>query len=664
MRKLYLLPLFIAFGITSHAQVNSSNLCGHSQAAKQLAESHPELAATINKSKTKSSFPHYLQKDLSEVYIIPVVFHIVHENGTENISDVQIQDALRILNRDFRAQNPDTAFVATPFQGLPADARIEFRMALRAPDGTCFNGITRTVSATTNAGGFGQLMVDAVIAGNDVYQGIWPHHHYMNVFVGKDIGASGYALHPMGDTSQIPAYMNYNGIFMMSDCTGSIGTSDEYKSRTLTHEVGHWLNLYHTWGYGTFGDLLNCGPEIDDYVEDTPDCRGIFECNLELNSCYDDDGYWGIPMVDNVENYMEYSHCSKMFTLGQTTRMRDAILSDVGGRSNLWTEENLNKTGVLSGVSFCNINFEADRTALCAGTSVSFEPSITQGIATYSWTFTGGSLNTSTNVNPIVTYPADGNYDVTLTVTSLLDGTSYSIEKTMYITVGNAFPTFEGIGPFCEGEQLPPLPGASLNGLNGTWNPGVINNQVSQNYTFTPAISECAADDYVMSIVINPLPDVTMNELPPCTSDQPFQLSGGLPVNGGYFGEGIVGGYFLPDSAGIGTHIITYVYTNSFGCSSSASIAFDVDNCLGLKEMEYSDLSIYPNPSSGKITIESEANPILTYSLIDLTGKCLMTGTKNANKIEIDLAAFPNGYYVVELTTASSMYRNSVVIQK
>ena len=207
------------------------------------------------------------------------------------------------------------------------------------------------------------------------------------------------------------------------------------------------------------------------------------------------------------------------------------------------------------------------------------------------------------------------------------------------------------------------LPGASLNGLNGTWSPGVINNQVSQNYTFTPAGSECAADDYVMSIVINPLPDVTMNELPPCTSDQPFQLTGGLPVNGGYFGEGIVGGYFLPDSAGFGTHTITYVYTNLFGCSSSASTAFNADNCLGLNEMEYSDLSIYPNPSSGKITIELEASPILNYSLIDLTGKCLMTGTKNGNKIEIDLAAFPNGYYVIELTTASSTYRNSIVIQ-
>ncbi len=663
MRNLYLLPLFIAFGLTSNAQVNSANYCGHSLSAKQMAEAHPERAATINKSKTESNIQQNLQKDVDEIYIIPVVFHVIHDNGPENISEEQIQDALRVLNRDFRAQNPDTAFVATPFQGLPADVKIEFRLALRAPDGTCFNGITRTASPITNGGmGEGLSMVQAVIDGNNVYQGIWPHAQYMNVFVANDISAAGYTYYPNEDATPSLDNMYYNGIFMMAEYTGSIGTSDESKSRVLTHEVGHWLNLAHIWGDYGVGDTFNCGPDLDDYVEDTPDCTGTSGCELYLNSCDDDDAYWGIPMVDNVENYMEYSYCSKMFTLGQTTRMRNAIISDIGGRLNLWTEENLNQTGVLSGVSFCNINFEADRTALCSGTSVHFEPSVNQGIATYSWTFSGGIPNTSTDEDPTVTYPANGNYDVTLTVTSQLDGTSYSIEKTTYITVGNTLPTFEAIGPFCEGDQVPTLPSTSLNGLHGTWNPSVINNQLTQSYTFTPAVDECAADVYEMSITINSLPDVDMNTLPQlCVYDQPIQLTQGSPANGGYFGDGIVGGYFIPESAGIGTTTITYIYTNSFGCSASASITFEVNECLGIDDSELS-ISMLPNPFISDFQVVAKGISKGELILLDQTGRKVYQSVVTEGSTNIKTNTLSSGNYTVIISDENQrVYRYKLV---
>ena len=80
------------------------------------------------------------------IYTIPVVFHVLHINGVENISDEQILSALAILNRDYRKQNADTANVHPDFQGMPADAEIEFRLATIAPNGQCFSGITRTFS--------------------------------------------------------------------------------------------------------------------------------------------------------------------------------------------------------------------------------------------------------------------------------------------------------------------------------------------------------------------------------------------------------------------------------------------------------------------------------------------------------------------------------------
>ena len=78
------------------------------------------------------------------IYKIPIVFHVLHMNGAENISDAQIKDALFILNRDYRKLNADANNVHQDFQGMPADIEVEFVLATKAPNGACFKGITRT----------------------------------------------------------------------------------------------------------------------------------------------------------------------------------------------------------------------------------------------------------------------------------------------------------------------------------------------------------------------------------------------------------------------------------------------------------------------------------------------------------------------------------------
>jgi hypothetical protein len=87
-------------------------------------------------------------------FVIPVVFHIIHANGIENISDAQIQDAVRVLNEDFNRQNSDWDAVRPEFLDRVADVGIEFRLAQLDPFGNCTNGITRTVSNATFAGDF------------------------------------------------------------------------------------------------------------------------------------------------------------------------------------------------------------------------------------------------------------------------------------------------------------------------------------------------------------------------------------------------------------------------------------------------------------------------------------------------------------------------------
>lgn len=376
------------------------------------------------------------------IHKIPVVFHVLHNNGLENISDEQILDALAILNRDYRLQNQDANNVQTAFQGMPADIEVEFLLATKAPNGQCFKGITRTLSAMSYDGSDGGNQVDAIVAGNDVYNGTWAGNKYLNIFICGDIGgAAGYTTNPSG----FSASQMTNGIWVLHDYVGSIGTSSVGTSRTLTHEVGHWLNLSHTWGSNNNpGNASACGGNGDN-VQDTPACIGVTACLQNSNTCSNDNAYWGFDIKDNVENYMDYSYCSKMFTEGQKTRMRTALQSNNTGRANVISQNNLTAVGAGLTPYLCKADFSTNRTTICVGDSIQFTDESYNLVDGWNWAFSGGTPNVSSQQNPTVVYNAPGVYNVTLTST---DGPNSDSEaKNNYIRVllpPTSIPFWEG----------------------------------------------------------------------------------------------------------------------------------------------------------------------------------------------------------------------------
>jgi PKD repeat protein len=383
----------------------------------------------------------YKSTEKGVVYKIPIVFHVLHNNGVENISDEQILDQVEILNRDFRLLNADAATVQSVFQGMPSDSEIEFVLATKAPNGTCFKGITRTVNALSYDGSNGSAQVTAVVNGNDVFNGQWPGNKYLNVFVVAEAGgAAGYTTNP-GSWS---ASQMGNGIWILHDYVGSIGTSSVQTSRAFTHEVGHWLNLSHTWGSNNNpGNASSCS--TDDDVDDTPNCIGVTSCNLNANTCTSVDPFFGTDTKDNVENYMDYSYCSKMFTQGQVDRMRAALQVQNTGRRNLWQAANLTSTGADGLTYLCKAEFTSNKTAVCLGGSISFSDDSYNAVNGWNWTFESGSPATSTEQNPVVVYNTPGVYTVTLSAT---DGTNTDAEtKTAYVRVypsSYSLPFFEG----------------------------------------------------------------------------------------------------------------------------------------------------------------------------------------------------------------------------
>src|SRR5690606_20155140 len=138
--------------------------------------------------------------------------------------------------------------------------------------------------------------------------------------------------------------------------------------------------------------------------------------------------------LDNVQNYMEYSYCARMFTEGQKTRMHACLNSPVAGRNNLWQPGNLLATGTDDATYYlCAANFEADKKIICAGETVEFSDVSYHGIEQRDWTFEGGTASSYTDSLIEVTYTSSGVYGVTLEVGN---GTETEIiSKEEYITV-------------------------------------------------------------------------------------------------------------------------------------------------------------------------------------------------------------------------------------
>jgi PKD repeat protein len=361
-------------------------------------------------------------------YRIPVVVHVIHADGAENITDEQIKNGIEILTRNWRKQNPDTLEIVSIFKPIAADMEVEFELAKLDPNGACTNGINRIRSEYTLTG-----------THNVKTLAHWPPNKYLNVYVVREAaGLAGHALMPF-QADSIPAW---DGIVISGSYFGNIGTSSDLTSVVLSHEVGHYLNLFHIWGgnnvpefyYLPVGQQNNCA--VGDSVSDTPNTKGWSTCNLNGTSCDAD--------LDNVQNFMDYAYCARMFTQGQKQRVHAALNSPVANRNNLWTAQNLQETGLSINVPLCVADFYSERRIYCLNEQVKFYDASYNNPTSWTWNVGSGSSLTGANVS--YTYSESGKYDVSLNVS---DGTNQlTLLRENYVKIleptGLALPYIEG----------------------------------------------------------------------------------------------------------------------------------------------------------------------------------------------------------------------------
>ena len=234
---------------------------------------------------------------------IPTVVHVLYKKPSENISKSQVQSQITALDQDFRSTNPDTTRVPDPWKGLVADAKIRFQLATKDPDGKRTDGIVRVQTDRTSFG-----PGDGVKRASQGGSTAWPADAYLNIWVCTlGGGLLGYAQFPGGPKAT-------DGVVVLNSAFGTEGTvtAPFNQGRTLTHEIGHWLNLRHIWG-----DTLDCSG--GDRVPDTPNCKGpnFGKPLFPVTSCVNG------PHGDMFMNYMDYVDDAAMFmfTAGQVARM-------------------------------------------------------------------------------------------------------------------------------------------------------------------------------------------------------------------------------------------------------------------------------------------------------------------------------------------------------
>lgn len=627
LRNIIMLIVVLTTGFTSlFAQtIDQGFSCGHSELQEKYWKENPNSYVEFQKMLIgfKNHENENNPKRGTKKYIIPVVFHILHENGVENISDAQVKDQMEILNRDYNKLNADTANVQPEFKNLIANCNFEFRLATKDPQGNCTNGINHYYTNLTNN------------AGDTSKINQWNRANYLNVWVVKSIGKQGVAGNAYQPVGVLGSRFIYDGILIIHSYIGSIGTGSPYRSRALTHEIGHYFGLDHVWGGGD--PEVNCG---DDGVSDTPKTKGHASCvksslsnkqtcvtslsflyaldsvkttsglidpsplvitdsatfspfkavgtssnsfinkafafsnwstggkdkdstfanqtgDINLNKYYEfsvtpkkngllsidqlkfktfrdsngiksiavrssidnytsnlsisssnsqitriinnqiyiksdttksffatiktsskdfqdlttnekvtfriyawnaekANGTFGVDSVviagntgaiENIENYMEYSYCSNMYTEGQATKMRYFLENNLSSRNNLWTESNLIATGVndVNSANICipkanfYISLKKDNqnvtSNICAGDAVIFHDiSGNATVTSRKWIFENGTPATSTETNPEVTFDKAGGHNVTLIVTNDRGSDTLSINNYVYVT--------------------------------------------------------------------------------------------------------------------------------------------------------------------------------------------------------------------------------------
>jgi hypothetical protein len=714
------LGIALFFALTGFSQTNKIQPCVTVDAMEEYFNLNPGAREKFqaNQDIMQKEYLAYeknqtANKSAAVEYTIPVVFHILHLGGPENISDAAVIGALAQVNSDFAAAGSDFSSIFAPFQALYINSDMKFMLAKKDPSGNCTSGIIHHYDARTNwdrnppSSAFNPALFSGIT---------WPTTKYLNVIVVKNIVAApnqngtvvGYTTLPGNLTNgAIQDAIIYNYSFLSG-----------LAARNLSHEIGHWFNLTHTFG-NTNNPGLVCGSSAGgDGVSDTPDTKGNFStCPASSTNtaftCTSPNPTNTANYYQNVQNFMDYSSCPRNFTTGQTNKMRTAAQSATSSRNNLWSVGNLTFTGVNSTAICAPIAQFLSTTgySVCSGGSLLMKDfSYNAAITNYSWTADNSAVIASpTASNTSILFPTPGVTSVTLTVSN--GSGSSSIVKSVTVLNGSAAIT----GPYFESFESPGVPAnwQVINPNNVAWAQTNIAAKDGNGSFYLDGSQSASGDE---DFLVMPMMDVLNNPNDSLKFSYAYARNSATQADklvietsvdcGGswqYFTQysaatmqagsgGVTGVPFVPTLAqwkqvnvtehpnwfnitGSQSVLFRFVFTEDPAAGNGNRMFIDAVNfegiVSGINELTKSyKLNLYPNPSNSEANLKFNLNDAanVTVNVIDILGNNVLPAintTFSAGEQVVSInknGTLSKGIYFVNLSINGAKMSKKLVI--
>ncbi|WP_347924196.1 M43 family zinc metalloprotease [Pontimicrobium sp. SW4] len=633
---------FLLSTVVTFAQEKEPERCATDEYNKMLLKDNPNMMGS-------KAFEQQLSKQIQlnnikrsginsssnrrVVYTIPVVVHVIHNGeaiGVEtNISDAQVLSQIQVLNEDFRRLSGTRGFNTHP-DG--ADVEVEFCLAQQTPDGCVTNGINRidmSAVSTTWSGPGGNT--DTVLKPAT----IWDASKYLNMWSVKfsNSGNLGFAQFPGGPAISDGVVIGYQYFGTEDDPSVTLPDSDPRFNlgRTATHEVGHYLGLFHTFQGG-------CS-EIDggDLCADTPAVASSGSnaniCNTGNDSCPTPAGF-----PDMVENYMDYSQdsCMNVFTNDQKVR----VVATLTGSANRPTTITSNVCTPLASVNDDgSVQIEGVAIEECGF-------NVTPSIRITNW-------GTITLTSALITYDEDGGTASNYNWSGSLDYGEFEVVNLPVIVSSSGNHTFN----------------VSISNPNGNTDLRSCNDDdsaafsIDQSYASTTQVHLTLTPDSFGSEITWEFRDSGNNLLNnggPYTDGNTDVINESFNVvaNECYTftifdapGDGIccdfgTGSYEL--KADDNTVIVS---GGDYGASETTKVSTMV-TLRGNKYFVDNRISIYPNPTNSILNIKLANRNDLpdAYKVYNLLGQLVKENqVKNTSQLNVDVSSLSNGLYFIKV---------------
>jgi len=339
-------------------------------------------------------------------------------------------------------------------------------------------------------------------------------------------------------------------------------------------------------------------------------------------------------------------------------------------------------------------SFAANTTSGCGSVTVTFTDQSSNNPNGWNWSFPGGSPSSSSLQNPTVTYSNAGTYSVTLTASNSNGSGNASTQNNLIevIAIPNS-PNISGAASYCQGDNVANL---NASGSNITWYSNAAGTmQIGSGSAYSPSpsgtatyyatqtVNGCESSVSAASVIINSNPSISFSTPSTVNAATPINLIA-TPSGGSFSGTGVVFNGFNPSLAGPGQHTITYNYTDSNGCSASASsnilvfsinynfVNYNLGTISPLIGFELDNkVSIQPNPVIQSFNVSFKLSEfvedVIEYNIYDMSGKLMRTNYFNISgdfhSETIDISDFSKGTYILNVKTQTGIISKNIIKQ-